>query len=304
MTAPYFPFDIVEDAARVALREFRAPTHLGEMSFWHQGALSNQATVFLHGVGMDWSFWTPLISVADEKRQDRSHWVFADIPGFGRSDPILRPVSLFDVGCAVVEGLAFLGVDRFTLVGHSMGGFLALDMAGSFPSQIVRVVSSSGAYATIVDIVNDPARSAIRFPTAYSIYTGLRALNGFGRFAQPLLHFTAATGIAKVALRKVVAHPCKVKPSMMTALANGVRPSSFRYAEATGVGYSTSEQWASIHIPLLATFGGADFLVGQRDAGQLVASNPMAQICWIDDAGHFVPVERPYEFFENVRRWL
>ena len=185
-----------------------------------------------------------------------------------------------------------------------MGGFLGLDMAGGFPDAITGVVASSGAYSTIVEIVNHPFSSALRYPRAYSTYTGLRAVSALGELARPVMEFGASSGASRLALKDAVAHPFRVKSSLLQALASGVRPTSFRYAEGTGVGYDVDSRWSSISVPLIATFGRADCLVSDRDADRLLKSKPDAEIVWIEDAGHFAPMERPFEFLAAIGQWL
>ena len=62
-----------------------------------------------------------------------------DLPGFGYSDP--SPCgSITGYARDVADGLAMLGVERFTLVGHSLGGTVAASMAEQMPSQVSALV--------------------------------------------------------------------------------------------------------------------------------------------------------------------
>jgi pimeloyl-ACP methyl ester carboxylesterase len=62
-----------------------------------------------------------------------------DLPGFGHSDP--SPCgSITGYARDIADGLAILGVERFTLVGHSLGGAVAASMAEQMPSQISALV--------------------------------------------------------------------------------------------------------------------------------------------------------------------
>lgn len=300
----YFPFDISHRQEEFGLVERRADTSLGAVSIRSTTEIAARPVVFLHGVGMDWSTWTPLMRAADREERDRSGWILVDVPGFGSSDPLTRSVTLQEVGEAVLQAVAHVDVHKPLLVGHSMGGFLGLDMAASFPRDIEGIISASGAYSTIVEIVNRPLVSALRYPRAYSVYAGLQAVSALGRFASPVLEVGACTGASRLALRDVLAHPLGAKTSLLSALSRGMRPDSFRYAENTGLGYDIDSRWSSISCPLLATFGRDDHLVSARDASRLARCNPDAEIAWIDDAGHFAPMERPFEFLELISTWL
>lgn len=61
-----------------------------------------------------------------------------DLPGFGHSDP--SPGSITGYAHDVAEALALLGVERFALVGHSLGGAVATAMAELMPSQVSSLV--------------------------------------------------------------------------------------------------------------------------------------------------------------------
>ena len=62
-----------------------------------------------------------------------------DLPGFGHSDP--SPCgSISGYARDVADGLTMLGVERFSLVGHSLGGAVAASMAEHMPSQVSALV--------------------------------------------------------------------------------------------------------------------------------------------------------------------
>ena len=62
-----------------------------------------------------------------------------DLPGFGHSDAS-SPGSISGYARDIAEGLELLGVERFTLVGHSLGGAVATALAELMPSRICALV--------------------------------------------------------------------------------------------------------------------------------------------------------------------
>ncbi len=59
-----------------------------------------------------------------------SHDVIApDLPGFGQSSDLPGPSRIADFADAVMACLSELGVERFTLLGHSMGGMIVQEIA-------------------------------------------------------------------------------------------------------------------------------------------------------------------------------
>src|SRR5581483_7521878 len=87
--------------------------------------------VFLHGFTHTGASWDPVVAALGE----RYRAVAPDIRGHGtRSE--LEPVSLG----AVLHDLAGLAPERFTLVGYSMGGRIALHFALAAGDRVERLV--------------------------------------------------------------------------------------------------------------------------------------------------------------------
>ena len=91
------------------------------------------ADVYLHGAAGCWTTFRPLLSAVPDV--DR---VLIDLPGWGESTAgaRLEHFSVETMGRAVVEILDSLGYRRWNLVGHSMGGFLALHLAARWPGRV------------------------------------------------------------------------------------------------------------------------------------------------------------------------
>ena len=86
--------------------------------------------LLIHGAGGNHLSWPPHL-----RRLDSVRVMALDLPGHGRSaGPGCTTISAYrDVVRAFVDGL---GLDRFVLAGHSMGGAIALDFARIFPERV------------------------------------------------------------------------------------------------------------------------------------------------------------------------
>lgn len=70
-----------------------------------------------------------------------THEVIApDLPGFGAAAALACPMTIAGLAQAVTQGLDRLGIGRFTLLGHSMGGMIVQDMAARLGDRIERLV--------------------------------------------------------------------------------------------------------------------------------------------------------------------
>ena len=90
--------------------------------------------VLIHGYGEDLSLWKDLTSTLSQKNKI----IAVDLPGFGKSMPIKAPFSLFDVADIVHDHITQnLGIEQFVALGHSLGGYICLALAKTYPQSIL-----------------------------------------------------------------------------------------------------------------------------------------------------------------------
>jgi len=92
--------------------------------------------LLLHGIGDNADTWRGLI-----EDLARDHLVIApDFLGHGRSDRPRADYSIAAYACGMRDLLSVLNVDRATVVGHSLGGGVAMQFAYQFPERCERIV--------------------------------------------------------------------------------------------------------------------------------------------------------------------
>ena len=101
--------------------------------------------LFLHGFGSTRNDWAP---AADHPGFAGHQLLAYDAPGFGQSTA--TDLSAVDIGFLVDTARAVLahhGITRFHLVGHSMGGLTALQLAAADPTRVVTFTDVEGNLA-------------------------------------------------------------------------------------------------------------------------------------------------------------
>ncbi|MBN1664545.1 MAG: alpha/beta fold hydrolase [Deltaproteobacteria bacterium] len=127
-----------------------ATMRINNVNLHYETAGQGSTIIFLHGFTgshQDWRYQTAAI-------EDRYRAIALDLRGHGQSEaPTSEAEYSIYLNCADVLGLLDgLGIDRCCLVGHSMGGFTALQFALDHPDRLwglVLVDTSSGEWDTV-----------------------------------------------------------------------------------------------------------------------------------------------------------
>ncbi len=97
--------------------------------------------ILVHGFGADLNSWMFTQPVLAENRRV----VALDLPGHGGSTKVLDGADESSFAAVIDRALAALGIERFHLVGHSMGGGIALNFAAWQPDQVASLTLIASA---------------------------------------------------------------------------------------------------------------------------------------------------------------
>jgi pimeloyl-ACP methyl ester carboxylesterase len=102
----------------------------------YQTSGEGSAVILLHGGGNDWQEWEESFTVLA-----RHFRVYAlDLPGFGLSEPCSHPVSPPWFSLFLRDFMDAAGITHAHVVGHSLGGAIALTFALDFPEKVYKMV--------------------------------------------------------------------------------------------------------------------------------------------------------------------
>lgn len=287
------------DATPLTLRRVVVPTGVGPIVA-HAGRASGSpvATVLLHGAAGSWRTWEPMIAASDAIRLPLSDIVALDLPGWGESPgPVPHPA---DLAVAVAAAVRALGYPRWRVVGHSLGGVVALDVAARFPRETVAVgvVSPSGAGARAV--ARSPLRGAVRLPWLTGMVVAMRVLRALGPLSRPLLGLLRRTGALRTLARPLFRHPERVDRSVTDALATEIRPAAFLASLRLSRTHDDGV-WRRIACPVRVVRGVHDVFVSSRDTRVWARLLRDVDDRALDDSGHFAHVEQPVETVRALR---
>lgn len=250
--------------------------------------------VLVHGFPMSsWCFADAMPLLA------RTHHVIAiDLPGFGDSDcpsPQTYGYDLQSFAATVAEVLDALDVREAALLGHSMGGGIALELATTRPDLVERLVLCCSA--------------VYHLPLPWEARVALWP--GVGHFVWTRL-FTRGD-MARALRRGQVKDPAALSDEFVTHYweqlnREGAREAAFAALHTLHRLGTTSPAPAQVSVPTLLLWGEDDRTVPVEHAHRLreeMRSVPGgAQLRVMRECGHTPFVERPEEFLHHVRWFL
>jgi pimeloyl-ACP methyl ester carboxylesterase len=250
---------------------------------------SGPALLLLHGIGNNCQTWAGVID-----RLAETHTVIApDLLGHGASD---KPRGDYSIGAhanGVRDLLTVLDIERATVVGHSLGGGIALQFAYQFPERCERLalVGSGGLgpelSAGLRAATLPGAELVLTALTGISgpIRTGLQALDRVGTLAGwRRVRDVAEAGEALLALKDVEA-----RRAFLRTLRGVV--------DARGQAVSALDRlYLADAVPMLVVWGSRDPIVPALHAESVRALVPTARIEVFEGAGHWAHLDEPEEF--------
>jgi pimeloyl-ACP methyl ester carboxylesterase len=294
----YAPNPLTFDSGRFDLTESSVVSNFGSIvARSHRTARSRRATLFLHGAAGSWTTWTPMLEAAETESIPIANPVLFDLPGWG--DAILTAEGEkdpIDAICSLVKASAeALGYTEWDLVGHSMGGFIALHMAAKWPECVLSVAVISATSWSVIDATEHPVRHFWRLPGFVMLWRVMQTMAALGPAGLRIAKALDAVHLLRAAVFPLFRYPGRIPRSVITALALEVRPRSFAAAVQLARGYDPTAQWAAIDCPVRAVRGDSDIFATSEDLARLARLLPASHHETIARCGHFANVERPLE---------
>lgn len=257
---------------------------LPELDLYFETRGEGPPLLLLNGLGLDLTAWGPQIQTLS-----RAYRVLAfDARGTGRSGAPSHPYGISDLASDALAFLDALGVERAHVLGLSLGGFVAQQLAIHHPSRVKSLVL---------------AATAARLPprTRHVVELWRRMALG-GTHPEILL----GDQLAWMFSDRFFADGSWVSATVEMVLANPHRASSEAIAAqaAASLEHDTRAALSRIRIPTLVMVGRNDLLLPVSCAQELASSIPGAQLSVIEEAGHAFAVESSKRFNAVVLDFL
>jgi pimeloyl-ACP methyl ester carboxylesterase len=238
--------------------------------------------LFIHGISGCWQNW--LENLPHLSRGRRA--IALDLPGFGASPMPSWPIDIPAYGRLIHDFCEKLGIESATVVGNSMGGFVAVEAATTIPSRFSRLVLVSAA--GIINTWNPEGRATA---TAFAWKTFGPAVADRGRWI--VSHPRSRQAVLGLFMR----YPNRLRADLLlTQMEGGLRCPGFGDALRAVIRHDIRERLGTIEMPTTIVWGQSDRVIPMAAALSYHRRIPHSRLEIFERTGHVPQLERPARF--------
>lgn len=245
--------------------------------------------LLVHGLGATLDHW----ALALPRFSARRRTVALDLPGFGRSAKPDRLYSPAEFVAAIDGFVSRLGIERFVLVGHSMGGAISAEYVLEHAAKVDSLV--------LVD-----AAGMTRMPTGLLDYLVER----FEQRVDPgriVLPPRLVRAMVKLVFYEEVAFAERNVGRILASMSEADWPDRVRSFVRSVSGLSRSrirQRLGEIRLPTLVLWGARDRVLPLRHGRRLHEGIRGSKLVVFPRTGHCPMIERPDPFCASVETFL
>ena len=251
--------------------------------------------VLLHGIASTADTWAPVAGGLAA-----NHTVLApDLLGHGASAKPRGDYSLGAYASGVRDLITALGHERATVVGHSLGGGIAMQFAYQFPERVERLVliSSGGLGREVHPILRASTLPGSEIVLALLGRRWLRTTGGAVGATLGRLGLRAGEDLAGVAAGIASLGDADARGAFVHTARAAIDPGGQRVS-------ATDRLYLAAHLPTLIVWGERDPIIPAAHGEAAHAAIPGSRLEIFAGAGHFPHREQPVRFVSLVEDFM
>jgi pimeloyl-ACP methyl ester carboxylesterase len=258
---------------------------------------SGPAILLIHGIGDNSTTWGTVQSTLAQ----RFTVIAPDLLGHGKSDKPRADYSVAAYANGMRDLLSVLDIERVTVIGHSLGGGVAMQFAYQFPQLVERLILvGAGGVTKDVNIalriasvpLGSEALAVLRLPLV------LPALQVIGRIGGALFGSTGVGRDIPDVLRILEDLP---EPTASSAFARTLRA----VVDWRGQVVTMLDRcYLTESVPVQLIWGSRDSVIPVAHARMAHAAMPGSQLEVFEGSGHFPFHDDPDRFVELVEKFI
>ena len=252
------------------------------LRLWYDERGAGPPVIFLAGTMSDHSTWDFTVPKLEGLRA-----ILPDNRDIGQSSMARHDYTVRDMARDVLALMGYLGLDRASIVGHSLGGKIAQEVALLAPARVDKLV-----------LVCSSAQHDLQSRSLMELWISLRE-----EIADDLV-------FAEVICLCVMGPPQLKQIALSDAAELWMARSSLQAGSAfirnveTSLAHDTLSRLQEIRAETLVIYTDADRVFPPCHGEQLVAGIPGARGILIENCGHAPMAERPAEFARILQQFL
>jgi len=262
--------------------------HVNDINVYYEITGSGEPLVLIAGLGYGLWMWHKMIPGLAEHFQV----IAFDNRGAGQTDKPDGPYDVHVMAKDTAGLLDALGLKDVAAMGHSMGGFIAQQLALNRPDLVGKLILSATNFGGPNHVPVTPEAMAVIMDRSGDPVDVIK--RGIA--------VACAPGFSE-------AHPEVVEEMIAYRLTNPVPPAQYQAQTAVGLGLLSEEacfehRLKNIQAPTLILFGEYDKVVPLANAELLAQQISVSTIAILHEAGHMFPIEKPQAGVDAIVKFL
>lgn len=249
--------------------------HVNDINLYYETAGRGHPILFIHGLGSssrDWEMQVPFFSIQYQV-------ISFDLRGHGQSQKPRGPYSMSLFAKDTAELVKSLDIAPVHVVGISLGGMIALQLAVDYPELIKSLVVVNAGPEVVVRTMKDRWQVFLRFAIVYLL--GMRKMGEV--LSKRLFPKEEQADVQKLFVERWAENDTRAYLDTLRAI----------------VGWSVTDHIDKINLPTLVVAADGDYTpVSAKEP--FVSKMPHAELVVIKDSRHATPVDSPAKFNEAV----
>jgi 3-oxoadipate enol-lactonase len=248
------------------------------VSYTDQGSEEAPVIIFIHGFPLNKTMWNKQVAFLKANYRVISY----DVRGHGDSDCGVEQFSMDLFASDLIKLMDALKIEKASLCGLSMGGYIALNAIGNFPERFEALVLSDTQC-----IADPPQLKQKRLDTIDAIHA-----TGLEKYVEDSLKSLFSPDFLATQKEEVQA--------VREMILNTPEESITRTLLALLLREETCKKMVDINVPVLFIVGEEDQITPPKASKHMQLKTKNSAVHIINQAGHLSNLEKPDEFNEQL----
>lgn len=257
---------------------------LNNKLFYYEVYGNGDPLLLISGLGSDSSSWAGVV----KKFLLNFKVIIFDNQGTGRSDDMRKPHTIHQMASDTISLLDYLKIKRSHIIGHSMGGYIAQDIAINYPERVNKLILEGTASVS----------SRRNNELFFEFYKNLNAKEDFGNWIRKWAYwlfsprtFTVGRFVENF-VKGAEKYPYHTSADNFKAQLEAIRL------------FDVRAKIGLIKAKTLILEGKDDILITPQEAGILAKNIHKSVFKLLDGAAHSIHIENPKLFTDTVLEFL